>query len=60
MFGVKKSDVQSKEYLDMKEFTLSHDETPDGAFFAMAQECGWEYEDWGWYAEVQEFDPDFK
>lgn len=56
MFGAKKEDVHSQKYQDMRAFSDEFDDSPDGAFFAMAEERGWDTEDWGWYSEVYEFD----
>jgi hypothetical protein len=60
MFNVKKKDVLSKQYNEMKAFNDIHEDEPDGAFFALAEEMfGWDSEDWGWFSEVQEFDKDY-
>ncbi len=47
-----------KEYMDkyreMTEWADAHDDLPDGAFFAMAEEVmGWTVDDWVWYADEQ-------
>lgn len=54
MFGAKKSDIKSARYLEMKSFRDRMDDMPDGAFFALAEENGYDSEDWGWFAEVEE------
>lgn len=61
MFGAKKSDLNSKQYGAMKAFNDIHEDTPDGAFFALAEDMyGWDTDDWGWFSEVQAFDPYYK
>ena len=60
MFGGKKSDLASKEYQVMKLFDQTHDDLPEGAFFALAEDMhSWDSEDWGWFSEVQKFDKDY-
>lgn len=55
MFGAKKSDIVTTKFKDMERYQRTNDDMPDGAFFAMAEETeGWDAEDWGWFAEVQE------
>ncbi len=46
------------KYLEMRQWSLNNDDTPDGAFFAMAEEMmGWDVDDWVWYAEIAAQDP---
>jgi len=60
MFNAKKKDLFSKQYGKMKAFNDIHEDTPDGAFFALAEEMfEWDSDDWGWFSEVQEFDPEY-
>ena len=55
------SRLKSKRYLNIKRFNNDFDDTPDGAFFALAEEMyGIDIDDWVWFAEVQENDPDYK
>lgn len=38
----------------MKSYSEMHDDMPDGAFFALAEELyGWTVDDWAWYAEYK-------
>ncbi|MES2408996.1 MAG: hypothetical protein V4509_01705 [Patescibacteria group bacterium] len=42
------------QYAEMKAYSESNDDEPDGAFFAMAEEMhGWTVDDWAWYAEYK-------
>ena len=41
------------QYMEMKSYTIAEDDTPDGAFFAMAEEVyGWSVEDWVWFHDI--------
>jgi hypothetical protein len=56
-----KTDLKDPQYLLMKSYSEVHDDMPDGAFFALAEEMhGWDIDDWVWFSEVQKFDKDFK
>lgn len=48
-----------EKYLEMRAWSWAHDDEPDGAFFAMAEELmGWDVEDWIWYSEICPLDPE--
>lgn len=55
--AVKKTELP-EWYLDMRSWSHSHDDLPDGAFFALAEEMeGWTVDDWISYSEVAKTDP---
>lgn len=46
------------KYLEMRSWSWSNDDMPDGAFFALAEEeMGWDVDDWVWYADWCKKDP---
>ena len=60
MFGGEKKHIKNPYYLAMRDFSKEYDDMPDGAFFALAEDThNFDAEDWGWYSEVQQFDPYF-
>ncbi len=43
------------QFEEMRSFSKSFNDEPDGAFFALAQDVhGWGVDDWAWYAEQYE------
>lgn len=41
---------RSSRYDTINEFRIQHDDLPDGAFFAIAEEQGITIDDWAWFA----------
>lgn len=52
--------MKNKKYKFIKQWNNSHDDMPDGAFFALAEEEGIGQDDWVEFSKEQKKDPDYK